>query len=39
MPREAIGSGRVSYVLPLASIGAAVRRRLGTLGAAAGVTD
>ena len=38
MPREAIESGGVSYVLPLASIGAAVRR-LVTLGAAAGVTD
>lgn len=36
MPREAIESGGVSYVLPLASIGAAVRR-LVTLGAAAGV--
>jgi two-component system chemotaxis response regulator CheB len=36
MPREAIESGGVSYVLPLASIGAAVHR-LVTLGAAAGV--
>ena len=38
MPREAIESGGVSYVLPLASIGTAVRR-LVTLGAAAGVTE
>ena len=38
MPREAIESGGVTYVLPLASIGPAVRR-LVTLGAAAGVTD
>ena len=36
MPREAIESGGVSYVLPLASIGAAVRR-LVTLGASAGL--
>lgn len=36
MPREAIESGGVSYVLPLARIGAAVRR-LVTLGAGAGV--
>ena len=38
MPREAIESGGVSYVLPLASIGAAVRR-LVTLGAAAGIAE
>ena len=38
MPRGAIETGGVSYVLPLESIGAAVRR-LVTLGAAAGVTD
>lgn len=38
MPREAIESGGVSYILPLASIGTAVRR-LVTLGAAAGVTE
>ena len=38
MPREAIESGGVTYVLPLASIGPAVRR-LVALGPAAGVTD
>ena len=36
MPREAIRSGGVTYVLPLASIAAAVRRLLA-LGAGAGL--